>query len=58
MESKKLIEIAIKHGHEVIEFENHYSIRSHWEFDVIVTLPKATYLTSTIVDFIKELLKL
>lgn len=58
MESKKLIEIALKHGHEVNEFEHHYSIRSFWECDVVVTLPKATYLSSTIVDFIKELLKL
>lgn len=58
MESKKLIEIAIKHGHEVNEYRHHYSIRSSWELDVIITLPKATYLSSAIVDFIKELLKL
>lgn len=58
MESNKLIEIAIKRGYEVNEFEYHYSIRSSWEFDVVVTLPKATYLSNTIVNFIKKLLNL
>lgn len=58
MGSKKLIEIAIKRGYDVNEFENHYSICSSWELNVIVTLPKATYLCGTVVDFIKKLLNL
>lgn len=58
MDSYKLLEVIVEHGFEINEYEQHYSIRSYDVVDVIVTIPKTTYIAKTVIEYIKELLNI
>ena len=52
MQSEKIVELAIKAGCKVDEYENHYFISKSMEISVKLVIPKATYLLQQIVKFI------
>lgn len=58
MSSEKFIEIIVEHGYEIEEYENHYSARSSNSVNVVVTIPKATYIVKSVIDYIKQLLNI
>ena len=58
MQSEKIIELAIKSGCKVDEYENHVCVSSTAEASFKVVFPKSTYLHDSLVEIIKKMLGL
>lgn len=58
MSTQELVSIAMEAGCEVIEYEGHYCVRRTLAVNIVVTVPKVTYLIAQLVDKIKAALGL
>ena len=58
MSTEKIVELAIRLGYKVDEYENHICLSNDVEVSFKLVLPKATYIHETIVEFVKKMLGL
>lgn len=58
MSSHELISIAVSAGCEVVDYGSHYCVKQKLDIQVVVTIPKMTYLVAQLVDKVKTALNL
>lgn len=58
MDSQEIISIAVNSGCEVTDYGDHYCVRKKLDINVVVTIPKATYLAAKLVEKIRAALGL
>lgn len=58
MSSQEIISIAVKAGCEVIDYGDHYCVRKKLDVNIVVTIPKMTYLVAQLIEKVKTTLGL